>query len=120
MKISKLLTDETILIEIGQRIARRRIALEITQADMAEQAGVGKRTLERIESGASAQMSSLIRVFRVLDLLPALDRVMPEAQPGPMDILKRKGKLRQRVSKRGQSHQVPEEGAQPWTWDDEK
>ena len=58
MKISTLLADEAILTEMGARIARRRLDLQLTQAELAEQAGVAKRTLERIEAGASAQMSS--------------------------------------------------------------
>ena len=115
MKISKLLADEAILTEIGERIARRRLDLELTQAAVAEQAGVAKRTLERVEAGHSAQMSSLIRILRVLDGLPGLDRMLPEAGPGPMDLLKRKGKVRQRASGRRASNQ-PEK---PWSWDDE-
>lgn len=115
MRISKLLADEAILAEIGKRIARRRLDLQLTQADAAEQAGVAKRTLERIESGASAQMSSMIRILRALDSLPGLDRMIPEAGPRPMDLLKRKGKVRQRASKRRTSSQ-PEK---PWSWDDQ-
>jgi len=54
MKISKTLADDAILAEIGERVTRRRLDLQLTQADVAEQAGVAKRTLERIEAGASA------------------------------------------------------------------
>ncbi len=115
MKISDLLTDEAILAEVGERIARRRLDLELTQAAVAEQAGVAKRTLERVEAGHSAQMSSLIRILRVLDGLPGLDRMLPEAGPRPMDLLKRKGKVRQRASRRHASSQ-PEK---PWSWGDE-
>jgi len=115
MKISKLLADDAILTEIGERIARRRLDLQLTQATAAEQAGVAKRTLERIEAGHSAQMSSLIRILRVLDGLPGLDRMIPEAGPRPMDLLKCKSKVRQRASRRRSSDQ-PEK---PWTWDDE-
>jgi len=86
------------------------------QADVAEQAGVAKRTVERIEAGASAQMSSMIRVLRVLDLLSGLDRMIPAAGPKPMDLLKRKGKVRQRVSKRQGSNRSDK----PWSWDDDK
>jgi len=114
MKISNLLVDDAILAEIGGRIAHRRLDLKLTQADLAEQAGIAKRTVERIEGGASAQMSSMIRIFRALDLLPGLDRMIPEAQPGPMDLLKRKGKVRQRASKRRRS----EPSDEPWSWDD--
>ncbi|HEX19904.1 MAG TPA: helix-turn-helix domain-containing protein [Acidiferrobacteraceae bacterium] len=114
MKISKTLTDDAILAEIGERIVQRRLDLQLTQADVAEQAGVAKRTVERIEAGASAQMSSMTRIFRVLDLLPGLDRMIPEAGARPMDLLKRKGKVRQRASRRLPSGRSDK----PWSWDD--
>jgi transcriptional regulator with XRE-family HTH domain len=114
MKISKILTDEAILAEIGQRLSRRRLDMQLTQAELAEQAGVAKRTVERIESGASAQMASVIRIFRVLDLMSSLDLMLPEAQPMPMELLRHKGKQRQRASGSRQA-ESPEK---PWTWDD--
>jgi len=112
--LSDLNADEAILADIGQRLARRRIDLELTQADLAEQAGVGKRTVERIEAGGSSQLSSLIRVLRVLELLAGLDLLVPKAGPRPMDQLRRKGKPRRRASpgRRKQS------ASQPWSWDD--
>jgi len=115
MKISKLLSDDAILAEIGERIADHRLRLQLTQADLAEQAGVAKRTVERIEAGASAQMSSMIRIFRVLDLLPGLDQLISEAGPSPMDLLKRKGKPRKRASG-SRSADKPDKS---WRWGDE-
>ncbi len=115
MKISKLLSDDAILAELGMRIAHHRLNLQLTQAELAEQAGVAKRTVERIEAGASAQMSSMIRVFRVLELLPGLERMLPEVGPGPMDLLKRKGKARRRAP--GRRRPAKHDG--PWTWGDE-
>ncbi len=114
MEISKPLADDAILAEIGERVARRRLDLQLTQADVAEQAGIAKRTVERIEAGASAQMSSIIRILRVLDLLPGLDRMIPEAGSRPMDLLKRKGKVRQRASSSRRSDRPDK----PWSWDD--
>jgi len=115
MIIDSALAETAILAEIGQRLARRRLDLELTQAAVAEQAGVAKRTVERIEAGVSAQMSTVIRIFRVLDLLPTLDRAIPDAGPRPMDLLKRKGKQRQRASSRRPSRP----SNKPWTWDEE-
>lgn len=115
MKIAGQLTDEAILVEIGARLARRRLDLQLTQAEVAEQAGVAKRTLERIEAGASAQMSSMIRILRVLELLDGLDGLVPSAEPRPMDLLKRKGKQRQRASGRRAGHRADK----PWSWNDE-
>jgi hypothetical protein len=68
-----------------------------------------------MESGASAQMSSLIRVLRVLELLPNLDQTIPAAGPRPMDLLRRKGKVRQRASASRGEAQIQK----PWSWDDE-
>lgn len=115
MNITNLLSDEAILDEIGQRVSRRRLDMQLTQAEVAEQAGVAKRTLERLEAGRSAQMASLIRVLRVLDALEELDRLLPESGPRPMDLLQRQGKVRQRASKR----RTPTDSDRPWTWDDE-
>lgn len=115
MKISDLVSDEAVLTEIGQRILQRRLALQMTQAVLAEQAGVAKRTVERIEAGASAQMSSMIRLLRVLGLLPGLELLFPKQAQRPMDLLKRKGKIRKRAS-------TPREKAdreKPWHWGDE-
>lgn len=111
IKISKTLTDDGILTEIGERVTRRRLDLQFTQADVAEQAGVAKRTVERIEAGSSAQMSSMIRILRVLNLLSGLDRIIPKVEPKPMDLLRRKGKVRQRASSSRRTG--PDES---WTW----
>lgn len=115
MKLNKLLTDEAILTELGQRIAVRRLELQLTQAEVAEQAGVAKRTLERIEAGYSAQLSSVIRIFRVLEVLPGLEQVIPEVGPRPMELLKHKGKARQRAP----GLRARAQPAKPWSWEDE-
>jgi len=115
MSISNLLSDEAVLAEIGGRIARLRINRLITQAEMAEQAGVSKRTVERMETGSSTQFSTIIRVMRVLDLLPGLDLLFPEPQPSPMDLVRRKGKVRQRASGARKAKSADKQ----WSWDDE-
>ena len=115
MKISKLLSDELILTELGNRLGRARLDRQLSQAKLAEQAGVSKRTIERIEAGASAQSVSLVRILRVLDRLSNLDRLIPESGPSPLDLLKRKGKIRKRASSSRQSKVADK----PWSWDDD-
>ncbi len=114
MKIDGLLTDEAILAELGGRFAQRRLELQLTQGMLAEQAGVSKRTVERVEAGATMQMSIMIRILRVLGLLERLETLVPEAGLRPMDLLKLKGKARKRASgKRKPTGEVP------WKWGDE-
>jgi transcriptional regulator with XRE-family HTH domain len=113
MKIDKLMSDAAILAQLGERLARRRINMQLTQASLAYEAGVSKRTVERIEAGASTQTASLIRICRVLDLIDALDKFIPEVGLRPMDLIKIKGKTRQRASS-GRKDDGPAD--QQWTW----
>jgi len=124
MKITPQLTDDAVLTELGTRIARRRIDLQLTQEAVAEQAGIGKRTLERMEAGKAAQLTTLVRVLRVLDAMSGLENLVPEAGPRPMDLLQRKSKQRQRASSpRGHLEGNLEGGIEgtlgggaPWQW----
>jgi transcriptional regulator with XRE-family HTH domain len=114
MKIERLLSDEVVLGELGVRIARRRLDSQLTQANLAEQAGISKRTVERIEAGSTSQMSTMIRILRVLDLLDGLDGLIPEVGLRPMDILKLKGAERKRASSTKKNQASGE-----WRWGDE-
>ena len=86
MKISTELTDGAILQEIGARLAQRRIEAGRTQAKLAEQAGIAKRTLERIEAGHGAELVTLIRVLRALELTDGLDSLVRDLPPSPIAI----------------------------------
>lgn len=107
MKIEDMQTDEAILAELGARIALRRLELAWSQAEVAERASVAKRTVERIEAGASAQMSSMLRVFRALDLLPALEQLLADAGPRPIEHLASRGKSRRRAPARRRQSRSP-------------
>ena len=115
MKNLKTLSDEAILAELGTRLAKRRLDLRLTQAAVAEKAGIAKRTLERVEAGETAQMSTIIRIFRVLELLPTLDQALPEPKPRPLEWMRHKGKERKRAS----SPSRQPVAQKPWTWGDE-
>ncbi len=116
MKIEKTQSDEAVLQELGKRITRRRIDLQLTQAALAVESGLSKRTVERVEAGSTAQMSSIIRILRVLDLMDGLNNLIPEAVPRPLELLKLKGKERQRASsKRRGKH-----SAGKWSWKDDR
>lgn len=114
MKIENLQTDEAVLGELGIRLAQRRLELGLSQAALAEQAGVSKRTVERIESGATAQTATLVRILRVLDLLERLEALIPGTGHRPMDLLKLKGKVRKRAPRK-----KAKPATKPWQWGDD-
>lgn len=107
MKVYEFGSDDVIVSELGTRVARRRISQDLTQQALADEAGIAKRTLERIESGqGDARISAYIRIFRALDLLDRLELLLPEGEPSPMELLisarstSAKSKTRTRVSSR--------------------
>ena len=116
MKLSKNLIDKAVLNEIGKRLTKRRLDMNLTQAELAYSSGVSKRTLERLESGSSSQLSSFIRVIRSLDLLHRIDAFLPEDSPGPMELLKNEGKKRIRASTKRKQKGPKKE----WSWGDEE
>jgi transcriptional regulator with XRE-family HTH domain len=118
MIITSELTDMAVLHEIGDRLERRRIDAGLTQAQLAEEAGISKRTVERIEAGYSTDSVMLLRVLRVLKLLEALDQLVPELPQSPLMLLKSRGRARKRV---GHSRRLPDgtaapKPAAPWKW----
>jgi transcriptional regulator with XRE-family HTH domain len=113
MKITLQLTDEAVLAELGGRLARARIDHNVTQAALAEQAGVSKRTVERLESGEVAtQLSGFLRVCRALGLLERFELLLPEPVAGPMVQLKQAGRRRQRATGKKAAARQPKK----WTW----
>jgi transcriptional regulator with XRE-family HTH domain len=116
MKITKQATDDAVLAELGGRLARIRLERNLTQGQLAEQAGVSKRTVERLESGAVAtQLSGFIRVCRVLGVLERLDTLVPEPVPSPVAQLKLRGRQRQRAS----ATKAVKSADKKWQWGNE-
>jgi DNA-binding XRE family transcriptional regulator len=127
MKKDKTISDKAVLENLGQSLAEFRIEQGLTQAALAKQAGIGKRTLERMEAGNSCQTSALVRVLRVLGLEQQVHNIVPKHSPGPMAVLEAQQKQRKRVRPKCGSriagsavskHRSKTQGS--WTWGDEK
>ncbi len=114
MKIDALLTDETILGELGKRVARNRLERNVSQAALAAEAGVSKTTLERLERGGGVQLESFIRILRALGLVDRLDIVVSEPLPSPIERIENRGRQRRRARERGEKKRP----STPWTWGD--
>jgi transcriptional regulator with XRE-family HTH domain len=118
MRITPELTDMAVLHEIGERLERRRIDAGMTQARLAEEAGISKRTVERIEAAHSTDFVMLLRVLRVLKLLEGLDQLVPDLPQSPLMLLKSRGRSRKRVgqSRRPSDATAAPKSVPPWKW----
>ena len=119
MPISDRETDKAILEELGSRLRRTRLDRNLNQARLAEEAGIGRATLQRIEEGKPASTTNLLGVLRALDLLDGVERLVPEASPSPIDELKRRGQRRQRARSPRETGQSDAPPPPPWPDEDE-
>ena len=106
-------TDGSLMKLIGERLAAVRLSKNLTQQQVAEQAGVGLRTVQRLELGATAtQLSGFVRVCRVLGLMDRIDAFIPAPTVSPMAQLK----LHRRQRRRATGLKSAPTARKPWTW----
>jgi transcriptional regulator with XRE-family HTH domain len=117
MRYTNLLSDDAVARELGARLERARLARNATQEELAEQAGIGRATLQRLERGDAVQLGSVIKVLRALDLLDALEAVVPEEARSPLDELDRRGRpARRRATGRRAVTRAEAAAPAPWRW----
>jgi len=98
MNIRQTTRTPAILSEIGHRIERLRLQRNQPLASLAEDAGVGTATLQRLESGRSVTLTTLIQVLRALNRLGDLDNLVPDVEVSPFELSRSRSRPRQRAS----------------------
>jgi transcriptional regulator with XRE-family HTH domain len=86
------LTSEDWLKELGTALRQRRFGARLTQEELARRADVALSALKNLESGAGANLTSLVKVVRALgceDWLAAL-ALTPEPTVSPMELLRQR------------------------------
>ena len=115
MILDETSSAESILDELGARIARCRLNQNLTQEAFAELAGVSRPTVARLELGHSTTLANLIRVLRVLNLVKNLDALVPEPPNSPIQQLETQKQRRLRAHRA----ESAEAKRAPWKWGDE-
>ena len=90
-------TSRQIETEIGSRLAQLRLARNVTQSMLAKKAGIGLRTLRRLEAGGPSTLDTFLRVALVLDLGDAILGAVPASQIRPIERVSRGGARRRRA-----------------------
>ena len=104
------------LSELGERAQQYRVGMNLTQGELAQNAGVSPRTVERLEAGNSVQLETLVRILRALQLSANLDQLIPETSVRPIQLAESKAEVRRRSYKR----RTNSGKLQGWTWGDKK
>ena len=106
------MSDQAILEKIGARLKRRRLDRNLSQQEVADQAGLTRTTIGEFERGASSSMLTLIRILRVLGALEELESFLPDTGLSPLQLARLKGKQRQRASRKKQDDEPEREDPQ--------
>ena len=114
MKINSENNNSAVLSELGARIKRNRIDMQLSQQDFAAKAGISTRTLSAAENGEDIRLSSLLRILRTLNCLENIDLLLPELAFDP-ESYRTLGRERKRISKSNKNRNKIK-----WKWEDEK
>lgn len=107
--------DSNILEVLGRRLAQHRLNRNLTQEELAKNAGVSIATLKRIEHGSnSTLLMNLINVLRALGLESGLEALVPEVPASPIQLATIQRKVRKRAGRKRKSSVDDDEPT--WTW----
>ena len=112
--ISGVETSLGLQAEIGKRLAKLRLARNVTQKMLALEAGIGLRTLRRLEAGQPTSLDTFLRIVIALELGDGLLTAVPSYDIRPIERVENRGRERRRARPKVQGQQN-----QPWTWGDE-
>lgn len=73
--------------DLGSQVRRARLALDLSQEELARQANVSLGAVKAIERGDGSTLKTLVRIVRALGRQSWLEELAPEPQIGPFDLL---------------------------------
>ena len=95
--MKKYLSSLVVLSEIGSRIKAYRIDSSLTQVELANNAGVSRRSIQYMESGDDVKFSTIIKVLMALELDSNLDMLVPDPTKRPTYYMNMKSDTHHRV-----------------------
>lgn len=94
----KKMTDDMVIKAIGEYIRSVRLDKNLTQAHLAERAGVHRTTIRDLELGKRSTLITLIQVLRSLDRLETLKNFKVSKELSPLQLAKLEMSERKRAS----------------------
>ena len=107
-------SSERIIEALCKRVNEIRLSRNVSQADLAKEAGVSRSTLTRLADGKPISLDSFVRVMQALRLTDHLEALLPDPGVRPVDRVRLDGSERQRASGLRKS------SSSAWAWDDQE
>lgn len=107
-------SSETLERALYERLEAIRLARNITQRQLAHEAGISLKTIGRLARGEGVSLNTFIRVLIALKLQDTLATLLPDPTVNPMERITKKpveGRKRARRANTGVK-------SQSWSWGD--
>ena len=99
---------------LGSRLAEIRLSRNLTQAQLAREAGASVPSIKRLEAGRNSSLDTVLRVLGALNLGDRILGMLPDPGVRPVERVRFKGRERRRARPRSNVAM-----ASSWTWGDE-
>lgn len=108
-------TSDQIEAVLCKRIESIRLSRNITQEQLADEAGVSIRTIGRLEKGQGVSMDTFIRVMIALRIQQNLETLLPDPTVRPIERIGLDTGERKRARPTKSKNELP-----TWSWGDEE
>ncbi len=106
-------TSDQIEAALCKRLESIRLSRNITQAQLAEEAGVSPRTIGRLEKGQGVSVDTFIRIMIALGIQQSLEALLPDPAVRPIERVGIGAGERKRARPTQTSNERP-----TWSWGD--
>lgn len=104
-------TSDQIEAALCKRLESIRLSRNITQAQLAEEAGVSPRTIGRLEKGQGVSMDTFIRIMMALNIQQNLEALLPDPSVRPIERIGMGAGERKRARPTKSIDELP-----TWSW----
>ena len=104
-------TSDQIEAALCMRLESIRLSRNITQAQLAEEAGVSPRTIGRLEKGQGVSMDTFIRIMMALNIQQNLEALLPDPSVRPIERIGMTAAERKRARPTKSIDELP-----TWSW----
>ena len=106
--------SDQIEVELCRRLETIRLSRNVTQEQLARQAGVSTRTIGRLEKGEGVSLDTFIRVMTALRIQQNLEALLPDPSVRPIERIGLGARERKRARPAPSSDK-----RSAWSWGDE-
>lgn len=106
-------TSDQIEAALCKQVENIRLSRNITQIQLAEEAGVSPRTIGRLEKGQGVSLDTFIRILTALNIQQNLEALLPDPTVRPIERIDIGGSERKRARP-----SLSSDKRTKWSWDD--